>query len=113
MGRRPTASSPRTTSPRTRCPRTRSPLDEVPPDKVPRGLFTAALRVREFRALWIADTLSVLGTQVSRVCLALIVFDRTGSATATALIYALTFLPTLVGGRCCRASPTACPGGPS
>lgn len=60
--------------------------------------FAAALRIREFRSLWIADTASVMGTQISRVCLSLIVFDRTGSATATALVYALTFLPTLVGG---------------
>ena len=62
------------------------------------GHFFAAVRKPEFRALWIADTVSVLGTQVSRVCLALIVFDHTRSATATALVYALTFLPTLVGG---------------
>ncbi|WP_433274865.1 MFS transporter [Actinosynnema sp. CS-041913] len=56
------------------------------------------LRVREFRALWIAELLSVAGDQVARVALAVLVFERTSSAAWTALTYALTFVPALLGG---------------
>jgi len=59
--------------------------------------FGAALRVPEFRALWLAEALSVFGDQVARVALALLVFGRTGSAALTALTYALTFVPMMLG----------------
>jgi MFS family permease len=52
----------------------------------------------QFRALWAAQLLSVLGDQVARVALAVLVFTETGSAGLTALTYALTFLPDLVAG---------------
>jgi len=54
--------------------------------------------VREFRALWIAQVLSVAGDQLSRVALSVLVFDQTGSALLTAATYAMTFLPWAVGG---------------
>ncbi|MEC3974310.1 MFS transporter [Amycolatopsis sp. H20-H5] len=57
-----------------------------------------SLRVGEFRALWSAETVSVLGDQLARVALAILVYDRTSSATLTALTYALTFVPAVVGG---------------
>ncbi|WP_028847391.1 MULTISPECIES: MFS transporter [Thermocrispum] len=60
--------------------------------------FTAVLRVAEFRAMWLAEVLSVAGDQIARVALSVLVFDRTDSAALTALTYALTFLPALVGG---------------
>jgi MFS family permease len=60
--------------------------------------FGAVLRVAEFRALWIAEVFSVAGDQLARVALALLVFSRTGSASLTALTYALTFVPALIGG---------------
>jgi MFS family permease len=60
--------------------------------------FTDVLRVREFRALWIADAQSGAGDQLARVALSLLVFERTSSSALTALTYALTFLPALVGG---------------
>jgi MFS family permease len=60
--------------------------------------FTDVLRVREFRALWIADAQSAAGDQLARVALSLLVFERTSSSALTALTYALTFLPALVGG---------------
>jgi predicted MFS family arabinose efflux permease len=63
----------------------------------PRGLL-GVLGVSEFRWLWLAAAGSVLGDQVARVALAVLVFDRTGSAGVTAGVYALTFLPALVGG---------------
>lgn len=54
--------------------------------------------VAEFRALWLAEAQSVAGDQLARVALTVLVFDRTGSAGLTALTYALTLLPDLVGG---------------
>jgi MFS family permease len=60
-------------------------------------MFSAVLRVREFRALWVGETLSVCGDQVARVALMVLVYTRTDSAALTALTYALTFLPALIG----------------
>jgi predicted MFS family arabinose efflux permease len=60
--------------------------------------FRDALRSRAFRAVYLAETASILGDQLARVALAILVFDRTGSASATALTYALTFLPAILGG---------------
>ncbi|OLF05352.1 hypothetical protein BLA60_36625 [Actinophytocola xinjiangensis] len=56
------------------------------------------LAVPEFRALWSAEVLSVAGDQLARVGLAVLVFSQTDSAGLTALTYALTFLPALLGG---------------
>ncbi|WP_113691436.1 MFS transporter [Amycolatopsis albispora] len=63
-----------------------------------RAGLLAPLRVREFRALWFAELLSVAGDQLARVALAVLVFDRTASALLTALTYALTFVPSVLGG---------------
>lgn len=52
----------------------------------------------EFRALFAAQSVSVVGDQFARVALSVLVFDRTGSPAWTALTYGLTFLPDLVGG---------------
>jgi MFS family permease len=71
-----------------------SPVSE--PER-PAG-FVDVLRSRMFRALYVAETQSVLGDQLARVALAVLVFERTHSTSETALAYALTFLPALVGG---------------
>jgi MFS family permease len=60
--------------------------------------FRDALRVGEFRVLWLAELLSIGGDQLARIALAWIVFSRTSSASLTATTYALTFLPDIVGG---------------
>jgi MFS family permease len=60
--------------------------------------FRSVFRVGEFRALWSALALSIVGDQLARVALTLLVFSRTHSAALTALTYALTFLPDLFGG---------------
>lgn len=59
-----------------------------------RSLFAVA----EFRALWIAQAASLLGDQLARVAIAWLVFQDTGSALLTAVVYAVTFLPWVVGG---------------
>jgi predicted MFS family arabinose efflux permease len=65
---------------------------------MPEPRSRAALAVPEFRAVWVAELLSVAGDQVARVALAVLVYGRTGSASWSALTYALTFLPALFGG---------------
>lgn len=60
--------------------------------------FRSVLAVREFRALWAAELLSQAGDQVARVSLAVLVYQRTSSALLAGLAFALTFLPSLLGG---------------
>jgi MFS family permease len=66
--------------------------------RVTRVGFGAVLAVPEFRAMWTAELLSVCGDQLARVALAVLVFQRTGSAALTGLTYALTYVPSLLGG---------------
>jgi predicted MFS family arabinose efflux permease len=68
----------------------------VPEDRPAR--FRDVFSVGEFRVLWLAQVLSVAGDQLAAVGIAVLVFERTGSPAWTALTYAMTFLPDLVGG---------------
>ncbi len=68
------------------------------PPADPPGHGRGALALVEFRALAGAGLLSVVGDQVARVALSVLVFDRTSSALLTALTYAMTFLPAVIGG---------------
>ncbi|MBV9293613.1 MAG: MFS transporter, partial [Frankiales bacterium] len=63
-----------------------------------RVTFGAVLANREFRALYAAQALSVVGDQLARIAVALLVFHRSHSPLLTALTYAATYLPWLVGG---------------
>ena len=65
---------------------------------VRRPTYTDVLRVPEFRAIWLADVQSLVGDQIARVALTVLVFARTGSAALTGITYALTYLPSVVGG---------------
>jgi MFS family permease len=60
--------------------------------------FRDVLAVPEFRTLSAAHIVSIAGDQLARVALAVLVFDRTGSPGLTALTYAITFLPAVLGG---------------
>ena len=73
-------------------------MSKVRPTTVPAAGFAAVLRGREFRLLWLADAQSLLGDQLARVALSVLVYDRTGSGLVTAVVYALTYLPALFGG---------------
>jgi MFS family permease len=64
----------------------------------PAASYRSVFGVAEFSRLWIAHLLSVAGDQLARVALTVLVFERTASAGLTALTYALTYLPDLVGG---------------
>ncbi|MER5813280.1 MFS transporter [Streptomyces sp. NPDC002033] len=59
-----------------------------------RGLF----RVGEFRAVFAAHLLSLLGVVVAEISLTVLVYRATGSALMSALTFALGFLPYALGG---------------
>ena len=63
-----------------------------------RATFGSVFAVSEFRALWLAQVLSVLGDQLARVAITLLVYDRTHSAVLAAITFAASVVPTFVGG---------------
>jgi transmembrane secretion effector len=64
----------------------------------PRATFGAVFAVAEFRALWLAQILSVAGDQLARVALTLLVFDRTHSPLLAAITFAASVVPAFIGG---------------
>jgi predicted MFS family arabinose efflux permease len=60
--------------------------------------YRALFADSEFRALWLAQAISLTGDQLARVAIASLVYAETGSPFVTALVYALTYLPWLIGG---------------
>jgi MFS family permease len=54
--------------------------------------------VREYRAIFLAQVASLLGDQAAAVALAVLLYQRTGSALVAALGYATAYLPWTVGG---------------
>ncbi|MEU2154157.1 MFS transporter [Streptomyces sp. NPDC019396] len=71
--------------------------DQLVAPAAPAG-YTGVLAVPEFRAVFAAHTLSLLGVVVSEIALTVLVYDLTGSPLLSALTFALGFLPYLVGG---------------
>jgi MFS family permease len=65
---------------------------------LPKTVFRDVFAIAEFRALWLAQILSVAGDQLARVALTVLVYDRTTSALLAAVTYAASFVPTFVGG---------------
>lgn len=60
--------------------------------------YLELLRHREYLGLLVSQLVSLLGDQLSRVALTLLVFERTGSPLLSSATYAATFLPVVVGG---------------
>ena len=60
--------------------------------------FRGVFAVGEFRALWAAQLLSVIGDQLARVALTVLVYDRTRSALLAAITFVASIVPTFVGG---------------
>jgi predicted MFS family arabinose efflux permease len=54
--------------------------------------------VPEFRALWSAQLISVLGDQLARVALTVLVYDRTSSALLAAVTFMVSVVPLFIGG---------------
>jgi predicted MFS family arabinose efflux permease len=52
----------------------------------------------EFRALWTAQLLSVVGDQLARVAVTLLVYDRTRSPLLAAVTFAASVVPVFLGG---------------
>jgi MFS family permease len=71
--------------------RHRRPLEE-------QATYREVFAIGEFRTLWLAQVLSFIGDQLAQVALAVLVYHRTGSPLLTAVTYALTYLPPIVGG---------------
>ena len=63
-----------------------------------RATFGDLFTFGEFRALWLAQVLSVIGDQLARVALTLLVYDRTRSALLAAVTFAASVVPTFIGG---------------
>ncbi|MCX5204139.1 MFS transporter [Streptomyces sp. NBC_00237] len=60
--------------------------------------YLALFRVREFRPLFLAHLLSLLGVAVSEIALTVLVYELTSSPFLSALTFALGLLPYLLGG---------------
>jgi predicted MFS family arabinose efflux permease len=60
--------------------------------------FGEVFGVAEFRALWSAQLLSVAGDQLAKVALTVLVYARTGSAVLAAVTFAVSFVPSFLGG---------------
>lgn len=60
--------------------------------------FREIFAVGEFRALWSAQASSVIGDQLARVALTLLVYDRSGSALLAAVTFAASVVPIFIGG---------------
>ncbi len=63
-----------------------------------RVTYRSVLANREFAALVVASGLSVLGDHLTRIAVAVLVYQRTGSAFAASATYALSYLTYLLGG---------------
>ncbi len=60
--------------------------------------FRDVFAVAEFRALWAAQLLSVIGDQLARVALTVLVYDETRSALLAAITFVASIVPTFIGG---------------
>ena len=60
--------------------------------------YRALLAEPQFVSLWLAQAISLTGDQLARVAIATMVFRDTGSGFITALVYAVTYVPWLIGG---------------
>src|SRR5207249_4540325 len=64
----------------------------APAEQAAKTTFRDVFTVAEFRALWLSQFLSVIGDQLARVALTVLVYDRTRSA----LLAAVTFVASIV-----------------
>ncbi|MFE5935719.1 MFS transporter [Streptomyces sp. NPDC056470] len=68
------------------------------PGGAPSPGYRAVFSVREFRTVFVAHLLSLLGVVVSEIALTVLVYDLTRSPLLSSLTFALGFLPYLLGG---------------
>jgi MFS family permease len=70
----------------------------IPTADTQAGRYLDALRMGEFRAVFVAYVISMLGDVIAMVALAVLVYQRTGSALLAALVFTCAFVPFLLGG---------------
>jgi hypothetical protein len=77
-----------------------STVDAAAPEEAPAGRarYRDVLGAGEFRVIFAANIVSMLGNVVASVALTVLVYQRTGSPALAALVMALSFLPYLIGG---------------
>src|SRR5262245_9021215 len=63
-----------------------------------RARYRDVLGVGEFRAIFAANIVSMLGNVVAAVALTVLVYEQTRSAALAALVMAVSFVPYLIGG---------------
>ncbi len=63
-----------------------------------RASYRDVLGVGEFRSIFAADIVSMLGTIVAAVALTVLIYERTRSPALAASVMALSFVPYLIGG---------------
>ncbi|MDX3579331.1 MFS transporter [Streptomyces sp. FL07-04A] len=66
--------------------------------EAPPAGYLQVFAVREFRSVFAAHLLSMLGVIVAEIALSVLVYDLTGSPLLSAFAWALGFLPYVVGG---------------
>lgn len=71
--------------------------------------YGSVLRDRDFRALLVLDGLSVVGDQVARIAVALLVLRQTDSAFLASATYALSYLTWMLAGPLLSALPDRYP----
>ena len=59
--------------------------------------FAEVLRAPAFLPFFLSASLSTWGDYIARITVAAVVFDRTGSAVATAATFAVSLLPSIFG----------------
>jgi MFS family permease len=67
-------------------------------EQAARTSFRDVFAIAEFRALWTAQLLSVVGDQLARVALTVLVYDRTRSSLLAAVTFAVSIVPLFIGG---------------
>ena len=69
-----------------------------PSERAARATYRDVFAIREFRALWAAQLVSVAGDQLARIALTVLVYDRTGSPTLAAVTFMVSVVPVFIGG---------------
>ena len=67
-------------------------------EQAARTPFREVFAIAEFRGLWLAQLLSVVGDQLARMALTILVYDRTRSALLAAVTFVVSIVPTFIGG---------------
>src|ERR1700761_2154288 len=77
-----------------------SAVDAAAPEEAPavRARYRDVLGRSEFRSIFVAKIVSMLGNVIASVALTVLIYQQTGSPALAALVMALSFLPYLIGG---------------